>query len=124
MQGGAGVLIDGGQLERPLIPADGGFRNALIQEALGQPGVGLHDVREGMTAIHRLAHLLQFADRFVQQAHFAEGHAEVVMGFRIFVRGGGVLPQARVSARRTYRRDPRPAPESNFGRRRGRCLRS
>src|SRR5579864_2239578 len=36
VQSGAGIRIDGGQLERLFIPANGRFRNALIEEALGQ----------------------------------------------------------------------------------------
>jgi len=39
-----------------------------------------------VTAVHGLAHFLQFADGFIQQSHFAGGHAEVVMGLGIFLR--------------------------------------
>ena len=42
-----------------------------------------------MSAIHRLAGFLQLANGFIEQAHFAEGDAKVVMGFRILFRGGG-----------------------------------
>jgi hypothetical protein len=38
-----------------------------------------------MTAVNELAYLLQFADGFVEQSHFAEGDSQVVMRLRIFV---------------------------------------
>src|SRR6266568_7927675 len=78
----AGVLIDIRKLKRLFIPTDGCFRNTLIKKALSEPGIGLHDLREGIAALHRLADLLQLADRFFQQAHFAESYAEVVVSFR------------------------------------------
>ena len=40
--------------------------DTFVEEALGQPGVGLHDVGEGMTTLHRLTDLLQFPDSLVQ----------------------------------------------------------
>jgi hypothetical protein len=41
-----------------------------------------------MSAIDGLAGLLQLANGFIEQAHFAEGDAKVVMGFRVFFGGG------------------------------------
>ena len=72
-----------------LVPADGGLGHAFVEEALRQPGVGLHDLQEGMSAIDGLAGLLQLADGFVEQAHFAEGDAKVVVSFGIFFDCGG-----------------------------------
>src|SRR5580693_5575292 len=45
---GAGFFVDAGSVESFLVPANGSLRQALVEEALGQPGVGLHDLREGM----------------------------------------------------------------------------
>ena len=41
--------------------------------------------------IERLADLLQFADSLVEQSHFAEGDAEVVVRFGILVGGSNVF---------------------------------
>ena len=90
MKRDAGFAVDAGNVQSFVIPADGGFGNALFEEALRQPGVGLHDLREGMSAIEGLAGLLQFSDGLIEQAHFAESDAEVVMRFGIFVGGGNV----------------------------------
>ena len=79
-----------GTFESLVIPADGGLGHALFEEALRQPGVSLHDLRERMSVIEGLAGLLQFSDGLVEQAHFAEGDAEVVMRFGIFVGGSDV----------------------------------
>ena len=43
-----------------------------------------------MSAIERLAGLLQFSDGLVEQAHFAEGDAEIVVRLRIFIGGGDI----------------------------------
>ena len=86
MQSGARVFVDGGDGERFLVPANRSFRHAFLEEALRQPGIGLHYLREGMPAIDRLAGFLQFADRFIQKSHLAEGNAEIVVGLGIFVR--------------------------------------
>src|SRR5208337_1704367 len=90
IEGNAGFAINGGYAESLLVPPDGSLGHALFQEALCQPGVGLHDLRERMSAIERLAGLLQFSDGFVEQSHFAEGNTEVVMRFWIFVGGSDV----------------------------------
>src|ERR1700693_2106118 len=37
-----------------------------------------------MSAVDSLTGLLQLANGFIEQSHFAEGDAEVVVGFRIF----------------------------------------
>ena len=68
-----------------VVPADGGFRHAFFEEALRQPGISLHDLRERMPAIKRLAGLLEFADGFIEQAHLTEGDAQVVVRLGIFV---------------------------------------
>ena len=78
-----------GAHESFLIPANRGLGHALVEEALRQPGVSLHDLRERMSAIDGLAGLLQLANGFIEQAHFAERDAEVVMGFGILFSGGG-----------------------------------
>ena len=43
-----------------------------------------------MSVIEGLAGLLQLSDGLVEQAHFAEGDAEVVMRFGILVGGGDI----------------------------------
>src|SRR5580700_674325 len=88
VQSGAGFFVDAGSVEGLLVPANGCLGQALVEEALREPGVSLHDLREGMPAFDRLAGLLQLADGFIEQAHFAEGDAEVVVGFRILFGGG------------------------------------
>ena len=77
-----------GAMKSLLIPANRGLGDALVEEALRQPGISLHDLRERMSAIDGLAGLLQLANGFIEQAHFAEGDAEVVMGLRILFSGG------------------------------------
>src|SRR5580704_10611060 len=79
VQSGAGFFVDAGSVEGLLVPANGGLGQALVEEALREPGVSLHDLREGMPTFDRLAGLLQLADGFIEQAHFAEGDAEVVV---------------------------------------------
>ena len=79
-----------GNVESLVVPADGGLGHAFFEEALRQPGVSLHDLRERMPVIERLAGLLQFSDGLVEQAHFAEGDAEIVMRLGIFVGGGDI----------------------------------
>src|SRR5712691_8401734 len=91
MQSHSGVLIDVTKLERLFIPADRRFGHSFVKEALRQPGVGLHNVWKGMAMFHSLANLLQLTDGFVEQPHFAEGYAEIVMRLGIFVGGGYVL---------------------------------
>src|SRR5579883_316330 len=83
VQGGAGFFIERGQLEGLFIPADGRFGDALVEEALGEPGIGLHDQLERVAAVDGLADFLEFSDGLVEQSHFAEGDAEVVVGFGI-----------------------------------------
>src|SRR5436305_12411574 len=41
-----------------------------------------------MSAVDGLASLLQLADGFIEQAHFAEGDTQVVVGFWILFGGG------------------------------------
>jgi hypothetical protein len=89
VQSGARFFVDARGGESFLIPANRGLGNALVEEALSQPGISLHDLRERMSAIDGLAGLLQLANGFIEQAHFAEGDAQVVMSFRIFFSGGG-----------------------------------
>ena len=43
-----------------------GLRDTLIQEALREPGIGLHDLCERAPMLNRLTHLLQLADGFVE----------------------------------------------------------
>ena len=88
VESGAGFFVNPGGGESLVIPADCRLRHALVEEALGKPGIGLHNLREGMAAIDGLAGLLQLADSFIEQSHFAEGDAEVVVGFGIFFGGG------------------------------------
>src|SRR5208283_5664420 len=42
VNGQARFGIESRDAQRLFIPADGGFRNSLIEEALGQPGIGLN----------------------------------------------------------------------------------
>src|ERR1700678_2665235 len=85
---GAGFFVDAGSGKSFLIPANGCLGHTLVEEALGQPSIGLHDLRERMSAVNGLAGFLQFADGFIEQTHFAEGDAEVVVGLGIFFGGG------------------------------------
>src|SRR5262249_37126091 len=75
-------------MQRFLVPADRSLRRSLIDQTLRQPGVGLNGLGECSAVVERVAYLLQLADGFVQQSHFLEGDAEVVMCFRIFFRFG------------------------------------
>src|SRR5271157_5308947 len=59
VEGNAGFAINRGYAESLLVPADGSLGHALFQEALRQPGVGLHDLGERLSAIEGLAGLLQ-----------------------------------------------------------------
>src|SRR5579864_770261 len=93
VQGGAGLLIDGRKFERLFVPADCSFRDSFVEEALRQPGVSLHELRESTATLGGLANLLEFPNRFVEQTHFAEGDPEVVMRFGILVCRGSVLFQ-------------------------------
>ena len=85
MQRGTGFCIKFRKLQGAFIPTHGRFRHSLIEEALGQPGIGLHQLREGMPAVCCLAYFLEFADCLVKQAHLTESNTQVVMRFRIFV---------------------------------------
>src|SRR5271170_3078437 len=88
MESGAGFFVDAGSVESLLVPANGGLGQALVEETLRQPGVSLHDLREGVPALDGLAGLLQLANGFIEQAHFTEGDSEVVVGFGILFGGG------------------------------------
>src|SRR5580700_2261931 len=72
VQSGARFFVDARGAERLLVPADGGLRQSLVEEALRQPGVSLHDLWERVSALDSLAGLLQLTDGFIEQAHFAE----------------------------------------------------
>ena len=85
------VLLQAGELQCFLVPADGYLGKTFFKEALCEPCISLHDVREGVTPVHELADLLQFANRFVKQTHFTECDAEVVMRFRVFLGSCGVM---------------------------------
>src|SRR5208337_5095083 len=85
VESGARLFVDALGIEGFLVPADRGLGDALVEEALCQPGIGLHDLRERMSAVDGLAGLLQLANGFIEQAHFAESDAEVVMGLGILV---------------------------------------
>jgi hypothetical protein len=52
MERHACFCIDSRDVQGLVIPANGGFGYTLFEEALGQPGSGLHDLRERMSAIH------------------------------------------------------------------------
>src|SRR5580692_12067047 len=66
VESGAGFFVDAGSVESFLVPANGGLRQALVEEALREPGVGLHDLREGMSALDGLASFLQLANGFIE----------------------------------------------------------
>src|SRR3954469_7813999 len=61
VQGDAGFAVDGWNLQGLVIPADGGFGHSFFEETLRQPGVSLHDLREGMSVIKGLASRLEFS---------------------------------------------------------------
>ena len=50
----------------------------------------MHDLVEVVTVLGGLTNLLEFADRFVEQAHLAESDSQVVMGFGIFIGTGDI----------------------------------
>src|SRR5215469_2217105 len=54
----ASFVVEIGQLESLFVPANGRFRHAFVEEALGEPGIGLHYLRERMATIHRLTNFL------------------------------------------------------------------
>src|SRR6266849_4974996 len=85
VEGHARLTIDAGNLQSLFIPADSGLGYALFEETLGEPGIGLHDLRKGASTIYGLTGLLQFSDGLIQQPHFAEGDAEIVVSLRIVV---------------------------------------
>ena len=85
MQRRARFLINAGHLERRFVPANGSLRKSFVEEALCQPGVSLHQLREGVAVLRPLRDFLEFADGLVEQAHLAERDAEVVMCLWIFV---------------------------------------
>ena len=84
-----GFFVNARGIEGFLVPANSGLRNAFVEKALCQPSISLHGLREGMSAINSLAGLLQFANSFVEQTHFAERDAEIVVSLGIFFSGGG-----------------------------------
>ena len=86
----AGFAIDGRHLESLSYQRTAASGHSFFEEALGQPGVSLHDLRESMSAIEGLASLLEFSDGLVEQSHFAESDAEVVVRLGIFVGGGDI----------------------------------
>src|SRR4029077_7954182 len=53
VDGQARFVIKSGNAKRLFIPADGGFRNSFIEEALSQPGVGLDGLRKWLAAFDR-----------------------------------------------------------------------
>src|SRR3954468_4223088 len=82
VNGHAALVVDVLHVQRLLIPLHGRHGHALLDKAVREPGVRLHDLRERMPALDRLADFLQLADGFIEQAHLFEGDAEVVMGIR------------------------------------------
>ena len=91
MQRGASFLLQIWKFQGFLIPADCNFWHAFVKEALRQPGVSLHEIRESVAAIDILADLLQLADRLVEQSHLAESNSQVVMRLWIFVSAGRIV---------------------------------
>jgi len=66
MESGARFLVDARHLQRSLVPTNGGLRNALVEEALRQPGISLHQLRKCMTSLRGLCNLLEFSDGFIE----------------------------------------------------------
>src|SRR5580658_148496 len=64
VESGARFFVDARGVESLLVPANRSLRDAFVEEALCQPGVSLHDLRERMSAFDCLAGLLQLADGF------------------------------------------------------------
>ena len=91
MQRSASFLFQIWKLQGFFVPADRNLRHALFKEALGEPGIGLHQVGEGVAAIDELADLLQLADSFVEESHFPEGYSQVVVRLWIFVGVGRIM---------------------------------
>src|SRR5258708_19950437 len=60
VDGQAGFVIESGDVKGFFIPADGGFRNSLIEEALSQPGVGLNGLGKWLAAPDLGTKSLQF----------------------------------------------------------------
>src|SRR4051794_25410596 len=93
MQRGASFLLQVGKLQGLFVPADRNFGHSFFKEALGQPGISLHQVGESVAAVDELAYFLQLTDSFVEQAHFAERDTQVVVRLWIFVRACGIVFQ-------------------------------
>src|SRR5262249_34750920 len=72
MQCSTGLLVQARQPQGFFVPAHSGLGNALVKEALRQPGVSLHDLIEALTILGRLADFLELTDCFIKQAHLAE----------------------------------------------------
>src|SRR5271169_1706833 len=58
VESGAGFFVDGGDGKSLLVPANGGLGYTFVEKALSEPGISLHDLREGMSAIDGLTSLL------------------------------------------------------------------
>src|SRR4029077_17713808 len=52
---------------------------------VAEQSAALHGVAEGFPFVAGFGDFLKFADGFFEQAHFAEGNAEVVVGLEVFV---------------------------------------
>src|SRR5207302_2123316 len=81
------LAVDGRHFQSLVVPADSGLGNAVVEEALRQPGVRLHDLRARMPVIERLNGFLKLSDGLVEQAHFTESDTEVVVRLGILVGG-------------------------------------
>src|SRR5260370_5819929 len=79
--------VEGGGGKRSVVPDGGNTGLAFCYEGKAQQRAALHDVRERPAELGGLGDFLKFADGFFQQAHFAEGGAQVVMRLEIFLFG-------------------------------------
>src|SRR6266403_4131915 len=78
------LIVDGRSRQCLFVPFDRRFRNALLHETTSEPGVRLDHLSEWVPVLDGAAHFLQLANSFVEQAHFFERNAQVVMRVRIF----------------------------------------
>ncbi len=72
-------------MKSALVPDRGDGRLALFHKRETEKRAALHRVLEGFSLVGSLDNFLKFADSFLEQTHFAESDAEVVVRFEIFV---------------------------------------
>src|SRR5262249_10942493 len=86
-QGDFAFRFDAGKIQSALIPNGSDGRLALVHESDPKKRVALHGIAEGTAMLAGFCNFLKLADGFVDQTHFAESNAEVVVRLEIFVFG-------------------------------------